>query len=118
MFFPIPDPTFFHPGSRIRLKEFKYFNPKKWFLRSRNYDPGCSSRIPDQEPDLLPIPGPGSQIPDPGSRGQKGTGFATLLSSDLAISMVMVIMTNVSFFLSLYTTVCESQGVQGTLLKN
>ncbi len=34
----IPDPTFFHPGSRIRnvsnpdpgsLKNFKYFNPKK-----------------------------------------------------------------------------------------
>jgi len=25
----IPDPTFFHPGSRILIKEFKYFNPKK-----------------------------------------------------------------------------------------
>jgi hypothetical protein len=25
----IPDPNFFHPGSRIRIKEFKYFNPKK-----------------------------------------------------------------------------------------
>jgi hypothetical protein len=25
----IPDLTFFHPGSRIRIKEFKYFNPKK-----------------------------------------------------------------------------------------
>jgi hypothetical protein len=30
----IPDPTFSHPGSelspsRIRIKEFKYFNPKK-----------------------------------------------------------------------------------------
>ncbi len=42
----IPDPTFFHPGSelspsRIRIKEFKYFNPKKWFLSSRKYDPGC-----------------------------------------------------------------------------
>jgi hypothetical protein len=24
----IPDPTFFHPGSRIRIKEIKYFNPK------------------------------------------------------------------------------------------
>ncbi len=52
----IPDPTFFYPGSelspsRIRIKEFKYFNPKKMF--------------PDA--DFLPIP-------DPGSRGQKGTG--------------------------------------------
>jgi hypothetical protein len=63
----IPDPTFFHPGSRIRIKEFKYFNPKKWFLRSRKYDPGCSSLTPDLDADFLPIP-------DPGSRGQKGTG--------------------------------------------
>jgi hypothetical protein len=23
----IPDPNFFHPGSQIRIKEFKYFNP-------------------------------------------------------------------------------------------
>jgi hypothetical protein len=77
----IPDPTFFHPGSRIpdpnfsipdpgsriRIKEFQSFNPKKWFLSSRKYDPGCSSRIPDPDPYFLPIP-------DPGSRGQKGTG--------------------------------------------
>jgi hypothetical protein len=41
----IPDPNFFHPGSRIRIKKFKSFNPKKWFISSRNYDPGCSSRI-------------------------------------------------------------------------
>jgi hypothetical protein len=55
MFFPIPNPTFFHPGSRIRIcsipdpgfasKELQYFNPKKWFLSSRKYNPGCSSRI-------------------------------------------------------------------------
>jgi len=46
-FFPsrIPDPNFFYPGSRIRIKEFKYFNPKNWFLSSRKYDPGCSSWI-------------------------------------------------------------------------
>ncbi len=52
---PDPDPNFFHPGFRIRIfpsripriciKEFKYFNPKKWFLSSRKYDPSCSSRI-------------------------------------------------------------------------
>ncbi len=59
--FRISDPNFFHPGSRIRIKE-SYFNPKNWFLSSRKYDPGCSSRIPD--PDFLPIP-------DPGSRGSK-----------------------------------------------
>jgi hypothetical protein len=27
----IPDPNFFHPGSWIRIKEFKYFNPKNCF---------------------------------------------------------------------------------------
>ncbi len=54
-FFSIPDPNlfpsrisepnFFHPGSRICVKEFKCFNPKKWYLSSRKYDPSCSSRI-------------------------------------------------------------------------
>jgi hypothetical protein len=50
-------------GSRIRIRinEFKYFNPKL-FLGSRKYDPECSSRIHI----LIFIP-----IPDPGSRGQK-----------------------------------------------
>jgi hypothetical protein len=27
--FSIPDPNCLHPGSRIRIKEFKNFNPKK-----------------------------------------------------------------------------------------
>ncbi len=71
-FFPsrIPDPNCLPPGSRIRIKEFKYFNPKKtkkWFLSSRKYDRGCSSRIPDPDADFLPIPDP-----DPGVK--KGTG--------------------------------------------
>ncbi len=52
--FSIPDPNCLHPRSRIRIKEFKY-------------DPRCSSLIPDPDADFLPIP-------DPGSRGQKGTG--------------------------------------------
>jgi hypothetical protein len=78
----IPDPTFSHPGSRIRtvsipvsrifIKEFKYFNPpkktKKWFLSSKKYDPGCSSRIPNPDADFLPIPDPGvKKAPDPRS---------------------------------------------------
>ncbi len=50
--------------------EFKYCNPKKWFLSSQKYDPGFSSRIRilDPDPDFLPIPDPdlGSQILDPG----------------------------------------------------
>ncbi len=59
-----PGSVFFHPGSelfpsRICIKESKYFNPKKWFLSSRKYDPGCSSRIPDPDPDFLPILDPG-----------------------------------------------------------
>jgi hypothetical protein len=41
----IPDVYFSHPGSRIRIKEFKYFNPKKLFLSSWKNDLGCSSRI-------------------------------------------------------------------------
>jgi hypothetical protein len=51
----IPDPNLLHPGSRIRIfsflpgsririKEFKYFNTKSLFIISRKYDPGCSSR--------------------------------------------------------------------------
>ncbi len=72
-----------HPGSeffpsRIRIKEFQYFNPKKWFVSSRIYDPDCSSRISDPDPDFLP---------DPGSRGQKstGSGSATLVSLNVDI---------------------------------
>jgi hypothetical protein len=71
-----PDPTFFHPGSelspsRIRIKEFKLFNPKKWLLGSRKYYPGCSSGIPDPDADfyLFQIPDPGvKKAPDPRSR--------------------------------------------------
>jgi hypothetical protein len=72
--FSIPDPNCLHPGSRILIKEFKYFNPKKakkWFLSSKKYDPGCSSRIPDPNVDFLPsrIPDPGvKKAPNPGSR--------------------------------------------------
>ena len=29
----IPDPTFFHPGSRIHTKDFKYFNSKNCFFK-------------------------------------------------------------------------------------
>ncbi len=64
MFFPvrifsIPDPNFFHPGSRIRIKEFTYFNPNKWFLSFRKYDSGCSYRIRILTFYPSRIPGPG-----------------------------------------------------------
>jgi hypothetical protein len=63
-----------YPGSRFQLfsipdpgsssKNLSILTPKKakkWFLSSKKYDPGCSSRIPDPDADFLP-----SRIPDPG----------------------------------------------------
>ncbi len=77
----IPDRTVFHPGSWIRpvsiqdpgsaSKNLSSLTPKKtkkWFLSSRKYDPSCSSRIP-----IRMLTFYSSQIPDPGSRCQKGT---------------------------------------------
>ncbi len=65
--FSIPDPNCLHPGSASKnLSILAPKKPKKWFLSSRKYDPGCSSRIPNPDADFL-------LIPDPGSRGQKGT---------------------------------------------
>ncbi len=68
---------FFHPGSeifpsRIRVKEFKYFIPKKRFPSASKYDPGCSSRIRI----LVFYP---SRIPDPGVKRvpDLGSGSAT-----------------------------------------
>ncbi len=69
--FSIPDPICLNPGTLIRIKEFKYFNPKttkKNCLYSieniiRVVDPS----IPDPVADFL-------AIPDPGSWGQKATG--------------------------------------------
>jgi hypothetical protein len=65
--YSIPDPNFFIPDPGSASKNISILTPKKWFLNSRKYDPGCSSRIriPDPDPDFL-------LIPDPGSRGQKG----------------------------------------------
>jgi len=77
----IPDPTLFHPGSRIRtvsipdlrssIKNLCILTPqkvKKWFLSSKKYDPGFSSRIPDPGDDFLPSRIQGSKrypIPNP-----------------------------------------------------
>jgi hypothetical protein len=92
-FFPswIPDPRFeFFPSQvldpRCISKNLSILT-KKWFLSSQKYDPGFPSkiRIPDLDPNFLPIPDPesrdqkgnGSLIPDPGS------GFGTLEISGL-----------------------------------
>jgi hypothetical protein len=53
----IPDPNIFHLGSRICIKEFKFFNTKICFLSSGKYDPGCWILI------FYPS---GSRIQDPG----------------------------------------------------
>ncbi len=62
--FRIPDPNFFHPWSRIRLKEFKYFNTKKPV--SKHSEIWSGFFIPDPDPDFF--------FTHTGSRGQKGTG--------------------------------------------
>jgi hypothetical protein len=36
VFIPDPESEFFHPGSRIRIKEFEYFDPKNCFQDLRN----------------------------------------------------------------------------------
>jgi hypothetical protein len=57
------------PGSAS--KNLSILTQKKWFLSSRKYDPGCSSRIPDPDADFYPSRIQGSKrhrIPDPGSR--------------------------------------------------
>ena len=57
--FSIPDPW----SKRLQIP---IFLTQKLFLSSRKYDPGCSSRIPDPDPDFLPIPDPGvKKAPDP-----------------------------------------------------
>jgi hypothetical protein len=62
--FSMPDPTCLHPGSRILIKEFQYFNPKKMVSKLLKIWSGLF--IPDLDADFL-------LIPDPRSRGQKGT---------------------------------------------
>jgi hypothetical protein len=54
----IPDPIFFHPGSRIRIKYLGILIQKIGF-----YALGNMTRVVHH-----------GSFPDPGSRGQKGTG--------------------------------------------
>jgi hypothetical protein len=66
---PDPDPLVRGMDPRIRIRIHTKmswicntgFNPKTWFLSSRNYDPGCSSQIPDPtDPGVKKAPDPGS----------------------------------------------------------
>jgi hypothetical protein len=64
----IPDPGSKFIPSRIRIfsvptpgsasKNLSFFNPKKWFLSSRKYDSGCSSRIRIPDPGVKKAPDP------------------------------------------------------------
>jgi hypothetical protein len=70
-FFPsrIPVPNCLHPGSSSKnLSILTSKKAKKWFLSTKKYDPGCSSRIPDSNADFLPSRIPVKKAPNPGSR--------------------------------------------------
>jgi hypothetical protein len=60
----------FYPGSEffpswIRIKEFKYFNPKNGFQARENMIRVVHT---DPDPDFLPFPDPGvKKAPEPGS---------------------------------------------------
>jgi hypothetical protein len=58
----------FSYSGNLSIFNFKYFYPPKiWFLSSRTYDPGCSSRLRILV-FFLPIPDPGvKKALDPGS---------------------------------------------------
>ncbi len=77
----IPYSNFFHPGSRFRIKELKYFNPKKWFLGSRNLiqvvHPGSGSWF-FIHPGSRDQKGTGSQIPDPDPQHWRNSSIYTL----------------------------------------
>jgi hypothetical protein len=78
--------VFFYPGSRIKKipdphKIVKYFLPKKLFLSSRKYDPGCSTQIPDPEVKKAPDPVSGSatlhSVGFSSTSGEKGCFFCS-----------------------------------------
>jgi hypothetical protein len=69
---------------RIRFVEFKYFLPKKLFLSSRKYDPGCLSRIQKsgffhhpRSRILIPAPRV-KKASDPNPQHKAGTQFRRL----------------------------------------
>jgi hypothetical protein len=87
-FFPSRIQTVSIPDPGSESKNLSILTPKKWFLSSRKYDPGCSSRIPDPDADFYP-----SRIPDPGVKKapDPGSGSATLLLPLKKIQMVFFI---------------------------
>jgi hypothetical protein len=71
---PGPDPNFFHPGSRIRIRQFKYFFNQK--IISNLSETWSGGSIPDHDLGFLPIP-------DPGVKNAPDLGSATLLCQNL-----------------------------------
>ncbi len=57
----IPYLEFMESSTVGKISEFMYFYPKKWFLSSRKYDLGCSSRIRDPVWSLDPESGMGNK---------------------------------------------------------
>jgi hypothetical protein len=73
----IPNPNFFHPGSRIRIKEFKYLTQK---IVSKLLKIWSGLFIPDPDHIFLPIPDPGvKKAPDPGC-GTLGPSISVVIT--------------------------------------
>jgi hypothetical protein len=70
-------PSFYSNTYLLLLSTVMIVVQRKAKLSSSVADPGCLSRIP--EPDFLPIPDPGSRIPDP-KTATKERGEKKLLS--------------------------------------
>jgi hypothetical protein len=88
----IPDPNFFHQGSPIRIKEFKYFNPKIGFQALGNMilvvhsGSGSRIRVLTFYPSRIQDPRV-KKAPDPGS------GSATLVQTNHSCNVYVVTFT-------------------------
>jgi len=90
--FSMPDPTCLHPGSRILIKEFQYFNPKKMVSKLLKIWSGL----------FIPDPGSGCWLSThPGSRGQKGTQSRILDPGSRSAALVFLSSKDETFVLCL-----------------
>ncbi len=88
MFIPDPGSEFFHLGSRVKKKPDPRSASKVFLTQkiARKYNPGCLSRTPDLN--FFTHPESGSRFfTHPGSRGQSGTGSATLLHRGIGYTL-------------------------------
>ncbi len=76
----IPDPNCLHPGSWIRTKEFKYFNPEKTKkMVSKLWIKWSGLFIPDPGSGCWLSTHPGFRIPDPGVKKAPDLGSRILI---------------------------------------